>query len=163
MIIALLFSILIVTVFISAMVYSFGIQENISTYFYCLEEWHIDAGVLFFWFAVLSAFLAIPFWLEVSTENTQFLAFLACAGLVFVGAASRFKVDLTGKVHYTAAIICISSSILWLICSGLWIVPLFIFAGLGWVSYKKGNLMFWGELAGFISIYIGLIVKAIWN
>lgn len=54
-------------------------------------------------------FLCVPTYIEKTSESTQFLAFLAIAGLAFVGAAPlvRFRDNaLQFRVHEAGAIVC---------------------------------------------------------
>lgn len=107
---------------------------------------------------IVPAMLLLPAWLECSGEKTQFLAFLACGGLMFVGAAPCFKLELDGKVHYAATAICGTSAVLWTCFSGMWYIPLIamlIAAGLG-IKYRKW--MFWIECAAFVSTYMAVLL-----
>lgn len=53
-------------------------------------------------------FLCVPTYVEVTSDNTKFLAFIAIAALAFVGAAPLVadKTDLAYKVHCVAAVVC---------------------------------------------------------
>lgn len=108
---------------------------------------------------IVPAMLLLPAWLDCSSENIQFLAFLSCGGLMFVGAAPCFKLELDGKVHYAATAICGTSAVLWTCFSGMWYIPLIailIAAGLG-IKYRKW--MFWIECAAFTATYLAVILQ----
>lgn len=106
---------------------------------------------------IVPAMLLLPAWLEQSPEKYQFLAFLSCAGLMFVGVAPCFKLELEGKVHYAATAICGLSAVAWVYLMGMWYVPvvLFTIALLMMIKYKKW--MFWVEVAAFASTYVAVI------
>lgn len=115
-----------------------SVPWSISDTYYQLEK-RGKKKRLFQLAMIVPAMLLLPAWLECSSENTQFLAFLACGGLMFVGAAPCFKLELDGKVHYAATAICGTSAILWTCLSGMWYIPLIamlIAAGLG-IKYRK--------------------------
>ena len=134
-----------------------SVPWSISDTYYQLEKrgkkkWLFQLAML------VPAMLLLPAWLECSDENIQFLAFLACGGLMFVGAAPCFKLELDGKVHYAATAICGTSAVLWTCFSGMWYIPLIamlIAAGLG-LKYRKW--MFWIECAALVSTYIAVIL-----
>lgn len=105
-------------------------------------------------------FLCVPTYVENTSENTQFLAFLAIAGLAFVGAAPlvKFKDNkLQFDVHEKGAIICAVASQLVLIFNQpvlllLWIP--FIIAGFI-IKFKEWRtIIFWGEMVCFSSTFI---------
>ena len=58
------------------------------------------------------------------------LAFLACAGLIFVGAAPRFLKESERKIHKTAAITSVMASVAWCLTVNWRIVV----ALLGWYT-----------------------------
>lgn len=107
---------------------------------------------------IVPAMLLLPAWLECSRENIQFLAFLACGGLMFVGSAPCFKLELDGKVHYVSTAVCGISAILWTCLSGMWYVSLgmIAFAVVMGICYSKW--MFWLECAAFASTYMAVMM-----
>ena len=134
-----------------------SVPWSISDTYYQLEK-RGKKKWLFQLAMIVPAMLLLPAWLECSDENIQFLAFLACGGLMFVGAAPCFKLELDGKVHYAATAICGTSAVLWTCFSGMWYIPLIailIAAGLG-LKYRKW--MFWIECAALVSTYIAVIL-----
>lgn len=134
-----------------------SVPWSISDTYYQLEK-RGKKKWLFQLAMIVPAMLLLPAWLECSDENIQFLAFLSCGGLMFVGAAPCFKLELDGKVHYAATAICGTSAVLWTCFSGMWYIPLIailITAGLG-IKYRKW--MFWIECAAFVSTYIAVIL-----
>lgn len=74
------------------------IPSSISDTFYALEHK--------LWFGITmwsTSLLLMPSLLDYTTESYQFLAFLMCAGLIFVGAAPNFKKGLDRPVHIAGA------------------------------------------------------------
>lgn len=135
-----------------------SVPWSISDIYYQLEK-RGKKKWLFQLAMVVPAMLLLPAWLECSNGNLQFLAFLACGGLMFVGAAPCFKLELDGKVHYAATAICGTSAVLWACFSGMWYIPLIailIAAGLG-IKYRKW--MFWIECAAFTATYLAVMLQ----
>lgn len=91
-----------------------GVPYSISATYYYLEHklWFMAT----MW---LTAGLLMPAILEVSKQNTEWIAFLSCAGMFFVGSAPNFKDDYESKIHSAGAIICIAGSQLW-VALNLW-------------------------------------------
>lgn len=102
-------SMVIIFGYLAFVVAKFGIPKSISDTYYLLGK----QGWLFQLALAATAFCVVPSLIDASSENTKFLAFLACAGLLFVSAAPLFKMKLEGKVHYTSACICCGGLVLW--------------------------------------------------
>lgn len=107
---------------------------------------------------IVPALLLLPAWLEQSPEKYQFLAFLSCGGLMFVGAAPCFKLELEGRIHYAATTICGISAVTWVCLMGMWYVPTVLFAIAICLMIKFRKWMFWVEVAAFSSTYIGVLM-----
>lgn len=75
-----------------------GIQPSISDNYYVSR--HPWTFTLVFW---LVAFTMLPPMLSATSETWQFTAFLACAGIAFVGAAAAYRQQLTNTVHIAGA------------------------------------------------------------
>ena len=131
----------------------FGIPKSISETYYLLGK----MGWLFQVALWGTAFTAVPMLIERSSENTQFLAFLACAGLAFVAAAPLFKMELEGKVHYVSAAICCGGLVLWQVFNACWVVPLICFVAILPPMLFDGKRMWWLEIATIVSAYVSLI------
>lgn len=130
----------------------FGIPRSISDTYYLLCK----HGRLFQLALAATAFTAIPMLIDRSSENTRFLAFLACAGLLFVSAAPLFKLELEGKVHYTSAVICCVSLVLWQVFNTSWVVPLVAFALVLIPMIRDKKFAWWLEIATIVSAYVSL-------
>ena len=150
-------SLLLLTAYIAYAVIFCGVPSSLSDTYYQLEK-HGRKKWLFQIAMILTAFLLLPAWLELSSENTQFLAFLSCGGLLFVGLAPCFKMELDGKVHYTGTVVSGLSAILWIIFSGMWYIPLVAFAVAIFLMIKYKRWMFWIECAAFLSTYIAVLL-----
>lgn len=150
-------SLILLTAYIAYAVIYCGMPSSLSDTYYQLEKHDRKKG-LFQIAMILPAFLLLPAWLECSMENIQFLAFLSCGGLIFVGAAPCFKLELDGKVHYASAAVCGFSAVLWVILSGMWYIPLVAFAIAIYLMIKYKNWMFWVECAAFLSTYLAVLL-----
>ncbi len=107
-----------------------GIPYSISATFYKLKH--------SYWFMAAmwsTAGLLMPAVLDISKPGTEFLAFLACAGMIFVGAAPNFKEEMEGKVHMSGAVICVVASQLWVGCTSIWWVLIPVWIGFPGISY----------------------------
>lgn len=146
-------SLIILFGYLAFVVAKFGIPQSISDTYYLLGK----QGWLFQLALAATAFCVVPSLIDASSENTKFLAFLACAGLAFVSAAPLFKMELEGKVHFTSAYICCGSLVLWQIFNTSWIIPLACFALVAIPMLKDKKYMWWMEIATIVSAYVSLI------
>lgn len=85
-----------------------GIQPSISDNYYVSR--HPWTFTLVMW---LVAFSMLPPMLTATSEAWQFTAFLACAGIAFVGAAAAYRQQLTNTVHIAGAAAAGLFSIVW--------------------------------------------------
>lgn len=85
-----------------------GIPEMVSSIYYMMDK----HGWVFQVYIIMFAALMMVCLLD-SGLGVQCLAFLSCAGLMFVGAAPRFLDESERKVHKTGAIISAVASIGW--------------------------------------------------
>lgn len=125
-------SFLIFIVYNAVAIKLFGIPWSLSKTYYLYEEKKKGLGWIFTIFMWTMAFTMVPGFLTVSDavgpwmSYFTFLAFITVAGIVFVGAAPRYREDLESDVHMTAAKICTAAAILWcfLVCWNIWWVPI---------------------------------------
>lgn len=139
--------------YLAFVVAKFGIPKSISDSFYLLGK----KGWMFQVTLFLVAFMVMPLLIDRSSEDTQFLAFLACAGLAFVGAAPLFKMELEGKVHYVSAAICCGGLVLWQVFNACWVVPIVCFLAVLIPMLKDKKYMWWLEIGTIVSVYVSLI------
>lgn len=152
-------SLVIFLAYLVGMYVHFGIPASLSDTYYKMENRRKGAGWFFTAMCWGVALPLLPYLLDVTPAGYQFTAFLACAGLMFVGAAPQFKLSLTGPVHYVSAAVCCSSAILWCILSGYWFIPFNAFLIYGWVALRYGKPMFWIEMAAFTSMYVCVFIR----
>ena len=134
-----------------------GVPSSLSA-----SVFELPKGKRWIWTAVLFAvcFLCVPTYVEVTSENTQFLAFIAIAALAFVGAAPLVtdKTDLAYKVHCVAAVVCAVCSQLVLVFNQPWLLDCW-FPWVGYLVYmaidKKHwtTKVFWAEMVCFGSTF----------
>ncbi len=154
--IAVMIATLIMSGYLAYIVKCFGIPRSLSDTFYLLG----DRGWIFQVVLGLFGALLMPTWIDLSSGNTQFLAFLACAGLLFVAAAPCFKIDIEGKVHYTSAMLCCVCAFVWQIVEMGWLFPVGSLAvALGITVSTKGNPFWWVELAVMLSSVLSILIK----
>lgn len=143
-----------------------GVPYSISATYYKLDHK--------LWFSAsmwLAGGLLMPAILEMSKTNTEFLAFLACVGIFFVGAAPNFKEEYENKVHTTGAIMCVVGSQLW-VAFNAWYILIVWLAYLGytalsivkqengvfWYRFYRTKPMFWVEITALLSTYLSLMI-----
>ena len=145
-----------------------GVPYSISATFYKLQHpyWFMAA----MW---ATAGLLMPAALETSKSGTEFLAFLACAGMIFVGAAPNFREELEGKVHMLGAVVCVVASQLWVAFNCWWVlIPVWlafiVYTVIGmskrvsdsiWQDFVSTKPMFWCEIAALAATYIVIMFR----
>lgn len=155
-----LIAIIIFILYLGVNIKWFGIPSSLSNTYYLLEEKKKGLGVMFTLMTWLVVFLLMPVWLDKTPENSQFLAFLASASLLFVGTASQFKMPMTREVHFVSAGICLLTSQIWLMVIGVWYIPIIVYAlyALYYFFRSKDNWLFWVEMLAFITTFIAVLV-----
>lgn len=133
-----------------------GVPWSLSDTYYLLQKrnrpkWLFQAAM------ILPAMVLMPVWIECSSENIQYLAFLSCGGLMFVGSAPLFKEEFQSKVHYVGAVISGVAMILWVVFSGMWYLPTVTFTIALLLILKYQKWLFWAEMAAFASAYAGVL------
>lgn len=129
-----------------------GIPESLSATYYGLKE----DGWLFQALCIGMAFGLLPIWIESCCGEYEYLPFLACGSLGFVGIAPSFKLKLEGMIHYSAAVVCCVSAVLWQVFEDL-LDTLLFFSFVGcmlYLQYKKW--CFWLELAIIYSVIFNI-------
>ena len=148
--------------YILFILFRFGLLPSISQSYYALEGEKKGLGVVFYLVFMTMIFTLIPYWLEITSENTQFIAFLSAAGLGFVGAAPAFKLDLEGKVHVISAKACAVFSVLWIVFNStlpIIIVTLSLYPIAFMLIRLLGNKTYFLEMAAFLGLYIAILLK----
>jgi hypothetical protein len=148
---------------ISAIIVFKEIPKSISNTYYMYEKKNKHLKYLFpiMMFSIVA--LLLPSWLEI-TFSFQFLSFLTCASILFVGAAPNFKKStIENRVHSISAIFAAICSILWscLVVHtwGLIIINIIYFILMALITKTlKKSYIFWLETTAFISLYESLII-----
>ena len=99
---------LLFVVMLCVVVNKYGMPDMVSSIYYLLGK----RGRVFQAVMIVVGALMMVCLLD-SGLGVQCLAFLSCAGLMFVGAAPRFFDESERKVHKTAAIVSAAASVGW--------------------------------------------------
>lgn len=143
-------------------VYFDTIPKSIS-YTHYLWSTGIRYGQLVFPLVMIAlCFLLVPYWLELTPERWQFLPFLGCAAMAFVGSAAAYLDTLTRVVHYTAAFIWAVASVVWLVIMSQYFALYFSVSicVMGAVASGKSKVTFWAELACVMALIIGIALQS---
>lgn len=155
-----LISLIFLTMYIVYAVSVCGVPWSLSDTYYQLKKRNRPAW-LFQVAMIIPAMLLMPVWLECSTEDIQFLGFLACGGLIFVGTAPLFREEFQSKVHYAGTAIAGVATILWVCFSEMWYLPVVAFPVSGIIMLRWRKWLFWAELAAFVCAYVGVLISLI--
>lgn len=104
----------------------------------------------------LAALMMLPPMLDCTPDNWQFLAFIACASLVFVATAPSYLEKFEGRVHSISAILCAACAIAWAVA----VVPVALIGCVLLIiaAFDKKYRLLWLELSAFSTAYIGVIL-----
>lgn len=144
-----------------------GVPYSISATYYSLEHPYWFMATMW-----LTAGLLMPAILEVSSEASQWAAFVACVGMILVGAAPKFQEEFEGNIHTAGAILCLLGSQIWVGANCAWC----LFVWLAWAVYTavmmsryvsdsiisdfyRTKPMFWIEIAALVSTYLTLLIR----
>lgn len=151
-------SLIILTTYIVYAVRMCGVPWSLSDTYYQLKKRNRPAW-LFQMAMIIPAMLLMPVWIDRSTDDLQFLAFLSCGGLMFVGSAPLFKEEFQGRVHYTGTVIAGLATILWVCLSGMWYLPAVAFPVAGIIMLRYRKWLFLAEMAAFVCAYAGILIS----
>lgn len=142
-----------------------GVPSSISATFYALDHK--------LWFGAtmwLTAGLLMPAILEMTPESYQFTAFLACAGMMLVGAAPNFREGIERSIHVAGAILCLVFSQVWVALTCPWFLLVWIVYVIYTVvmmarhvtdralsDFLRTKPMFWVEVTALVVTYMVLI------
>lgn len=145
----------------------FGIPAMVSGVYYQLQgcmgsevigdKRKRNYGWVFTLVMFVSAILMLVPMLD-SGEGVQFLAFLGCAGLMFVGAAPNYIDKDTFPIHKGGAIMAAIGCVGW--CSSVNLAPTLLLAIAVLIIYfppaKKPKTVgyYWAEVAAFLDVYL---------
>lgn len=124
-----------------------------STYYLNKRKW------IFPTFILAISFLLLPSWLEISSDNFTFLAFLSTVCLSVVGLFPKYLGD-DRKIHITSVFVSAILSVLWNIANGVYL-PLMvgvILLLLLKLIFRDKNLTLITEITAFLNIYSSLFI-----
>lgn len=110
MILLAVFAELLFIAMLCVVIYKYGVPDMVSSIYYLLGKrgWVFQVVMMLFGALMMVCLLD-------SGLGVQCLAFLACAGLMFVGVVPRFLDESERRVHKTAAIVSAVASVGWCI------------------------------------------------
>lgn len=139
--------------YILGCIIKFGIPNSLSETYYSLGKY----GWIFQLVMLIVGVVLQLLWFPLSKEEHEFLVFLACASLCFVASAPAFRIEIQGKVHYSAAAVCCISVFSWQILEGLWDVMLwFVWVGGMITLMNRSKWCWWLECAAIGSLFANL-------
>lgn len=108
MILLAVFAELLFIAMLCVVIYKYGVPDMVSSIYYLLGKrgWVFQLVMMLFGAMMMVCLLD-------SGLGVQCLAFLACAGLMFVGVVPRFLDENERKIHKTAAITSAMASVAW--------------------------------------------------
>ena len=125
---------LLFVVMLFVVIKKYGVPEMVSSIYYLLGK----SGWVF-QLVMMSVGMLMLMCLLDCEKGVQCLAFLACGGLMFVGAAPRFMNEDRG-VHKAAATICAMAGIGWcLTVNWLFVLTFIVWYGMYWICKDKNS------------------------
>lgn len=133
----------------------YGVPDMVSSIYYMLGKrgWVFQLVMMLFGMLMMACLLD-------SGRGVQFFAFLACAGLMFVGAAPRFLNENERKIHKTAATVGALASVAWCLTVD-WriVVAMSAWYGVYWIcSGKDARPWFMAEVTA-----IWMVLLTYWS
>lgn len=143
----------------------FGVPVMVSDVYYQLQNCmgsevvgdkrKQNYGWVFTLIMFVSALLMLVSLLD-SGKGIQCLAFLGCAGLMFVGFVPRYLDNAEHAIHKAAAITAAIGCVGW--CASVNLIPTLLLAIAVLIIYfppaKKTVGYYWAELAAFLDVYL---------
>ena len=122
----------------------------------CVSECWYHVKLTHYFLLSLAALMVLLPMLDCTPDNWQFLAFIACAALLFVATAPSYLERFEGRVHSISAILCAACAIAWAVA----VVPLALIgcALLIVAAFDHKHRLLWLELSAFATAYIGVIL-----
>lgn len=160
-------SFLLLAVFLLLAAMRFGIPSMVSDVYYQLQgcagskiinnKCKCNYGWVFTLVMFVSAILILVPLLD-SGKGIQFLAFLGCAGLMFVSLAPRYLDNNEHAIHKAAAITAAIGCVGW--CSSVNLAPTLLLAIAVLIIYfppakkSKNDGYYWAEVAAFLDVFL---------
>lgn len=167
-------SVALFTVYNGVAIGLFGVPTSLSDTYYLYESKKQGLGWLFTGFMWFLGFTMTPAWIVISEMRGvwmsyfTFLAFIAAACILFVGAAPKFRdrYNIERDVHMWGAKICAACALLWcfIVCWNIWYVPLVAIAipAIAATATKSWNncYTYWLEMMAFVATFATIITEA---
>lgn len=134
----------------------YGIPESISSTTYMLGNYYW----IFTLMCYSTTFMLLPLWLNIHSDQYEILKFLSMASLLFVGSTPFFREALQKEVHYTSAMMCFISVVLWFILEKYYthlVVCLILF--LASLFYDKKKYCYFAEVIIWMLIIVYLLIE----
>lgn len=151
-----------------------GVPENISITYYDLNRKRAGLGAFFPLMICLLCLTIRPAWCSVDniiqpeSALSSYLIDITLAALFVVATISNYKKSkILFTIHYTAAIIAVITSLLWIIIADykLMYIPITIVSLALWAAWLSHTLrhqfLFWLEITNIYSIQIVLFTLSI--
>lgn len=150
--IALLFiSMVMFLAFNAKIVGTYGVPTSLSRSYYLLDK----RGWIFSVMLAITAMSLMVVLLSVTTGRWyQFIAFIAAVSTIFVAFSPRYIEVYHSKIHLTAATAGAVAAVVLSLLLGYWYVIIGAVVLFGAIAIKRGNIIYWAELACFATIYI---------
>ena len=144
-------AITIIALYLGAMIYTGRqIPESISQTVYVLPR----KGQWLFTIVMWSvAFLLIPQLMQISTDNTRFLAFLAMGGILGVGASPLVAKEKNTFHYVCAAVSGIASQLLVALNQPLLLLVWFWYVGYTLLAKDGSKNMFWVQISCMLTVF----------
>ena len=124
----------------------YGTPSMISSIYYLFG----NHGWIFQLIMIVIGLLMMVILLD-SGLGKQYLAFLACTGLIFVGAAPRFLESGEREVHKSAAILSAVASVAW--CLSVNVTQTFIAIALYLLFGTRRHPLYWAEVTAILLVF----------
>ena len=137
-----------------------------------------SGNIWFYSWIIAAVFPLMIYWFDITQfQPWQFLIFLSCAGLSFVGVTGRFRNSKhENTIHLISAFTCAIMAQIWALVtfSYWWVISLIVFPSMyllgklikghrrnlitNKVEQSKDSTIFWVELGLFIMAYVSIYI-----
>ena len=160
--ILIIISIVVTVVYLTYTITKFGVPGSISDTYYLLKKENSKKAILFPLWAILTALPLMFAWYSMADGLLETLsALLSTTGLLFVGAAAKFKNTHTmaDETHFVGAGVCLVGAMLLVILWSYLGLTLICFFAAALIIYKYGKIVFWAEIAGLLAAFVASLLK----
>ena len=151
MIALLFFSMIMFLAFNAKIVGTYGVPTSLSRSYYLLDK----KGWIFSVMLTITAMSLMVVLLSVTTGRWyQFIAFIAATSTIFVAFSPRYIEVYHSKIHLIAATAGAVAAVMLSLLLGYWYVIVGAVVLFGAIAIKRGNIIYWAEMACFAVVYI---------